>query len=146
MSATETRPLRIGELAERTGVTPRTIRYYEEIGLLDCAERRKGEHRTYDETHAERILELTRLRDLLGLSLEELKQLVEAEDARAAIRRRFQETTSDGERLRLLGEALPHVDSQLELVRRRRDELARLEEELVAKRKSIMARKRELGG
>ncbi len=146
MSATEARPLRIGELAERTGVTPRTIRYYEEIGLLDCAERRKGEHRTYDDMHAERILELTRLRDLLGLSLEELKQLVEAEDARAAIRRRFQETTSDGERLRLLGEALPHVDSQLELVRRRRDELARLEEELVAKRKSITARKRELGG
>ena len=33
------RPLRIGEVAERTGVTPRTIRYYEEIGLLPSSER-----------------------------------------------------------------------------------------------------------
>jgi MerR family transcriptional regulator, repressor of the yfmOP operon len=145
VNAVEAKPLRIGELAERTGVTPRTIRYYEEIGLLGCAKRRKGEHRTYDSSHAERILELTRLRDLLGLSLDELKQLVEAEDARAAIRRRFHESTSDEEKLRLLGEALPHVESQLELVRRRREELTRLEEELVAKRKSILARRRELG-
>jgi DNA-binding transcriptional MerR regulator len=145
-AGTETRPLRIGELAERTGVTPRTIRYYEEIGLLETGERRKGEHRSYDESDAERIVELTRLRDLLGLSLDELKQLVEAEDARAAIRRRFHETTSDEERLRLLDEALPHVETQLELVHRRRDELARLEEELAEKRRQILARKRELGG
>jgi DNA-binding transcriptional MerR regulator len=146
LSTTEARPLRIGELAERTGVTPRTIRYYEEIGLLHCAERRKGEHRTYDESHADRILELTRLRDLLGLSLEELKRLVEAEDARAAIRRRFRETSSDAERLRLLDEALPHVETQLELVRSRREELARLEHELTAKRREILARRRELLG
>ena len=52
MNAVETRRLRIGELAERTGVTPRTIRYYEEIGLLDTGERRKGAHRTYDESDA----------------------------------------------------------------------------------------------
>jgi len=36
MSATAERTLRIGELAELTGTTPRTIRYYEEIGLLGC--------------------------------------------------------------------------------------------------------------
>jgi MerR family transcriptional regulator, repressor of the yfmOP operon len=145
-STSDARPLRIGELAERTGVTPRTIRYYEEIGLLPSAARRKGEHRSYDEIDTERIVELTRLRDLLGLSLEELKQLVEAEDARAAIRRRFHETTSDEERLRLLDEALPHVETQLELVRRRREELTRLQEELSAKRRQILARRRELGG
>jgi DNA-binding transcriptional MerR regulator len=146
MSAVEARRLRIGELAERTGVTPRTIRYYEEIGLLGRGERRKGEHRIYDDADADRILELTRLRDLLGLSLDELKSLVEAEDARAAIRRRFRETDSDEERLRLLDAALPHVETQLALVRRRRDELARLEEELAAKRKQILTRRRELLG
>jgi MerR family transcriptional regulator, repressor of the yfmOP operon len=146
VSTVEERRLRIGELAERTGVTPRTIRYYEEIGLLDTGERRKGEHRTYDESDAERILELTRLRDLLGLSLDELKRLVEAEDARAAIRKRFRETDSDAERLRLLDEALPYVETQLALVRRRREELKRLEAELAAKRKQILARRRELLG
>jgi DNA-binding transcriptional MerR regulator len=136
--------IRIGEVAERTGVTPRTIRYYEEIGLLDSSERRKGEHRLYEQADVDRLLELTRLRDLLNLSLEELKQLVEAEVARSAIRRRFEATESDSERLQLLDAALPHVDTQLELVRRRMRELALLEGELVEKRKRILARRREL--
>jgi MerR family transcriptional regulator, repressor of the yfmOP operon len=138
--------IRIGEVAERSGVTPRTIRYYEEIGLLTGGKRRKGEHRAYDENDIERLLELKRLRDLLNLSLEELKQLVEAEEARAALRRRFGETESDTERLRIVQAALPHVDTQLELVRRRRRELETLEAELVDKRKRILARRRELSG
>jgi len=146
VSTTKPRVLRIGELAERTGVTPRTIRYYEEIGLLASGERRKGSHRTYGEVDVERVLELTQLRDLLNLSLDELKQLVEAEEARAILRRRFHETDSDVERLRIVEEALPHVETQLQLVRRRGQELARLEEELVARRKSLLARKRQLGG
>jgi DNA-binding transcriptional MerR regulator len=137
--------IRIGEVAERTGLTPRTIRYYEEIGLLPGPpERRKGEHRAYDDTDIERLSELTRLRDLLNLSLEELKQLVEAEEARAAIRKKFHETESSSERLRLLDAALPHVDTQLSLVRHRIEELRSLESELVDKRKAILARKREL--
>ena len=136
--------IRIGEVAERTGVTPRTIRYYEEIGLLDSSQRRKGEHRLYEQADVDRLLELTRLRDLLNLSLEELKQLVEAEVARSAIRRRFEATESGSERLQLLDAALPHVDTQLELVRRRMRELELLEGELVEKRKRILARRREL--
>ena len=145
MTTTATaRPLRIGEVAERTGVTPRTIRYYEEIGLLPSLARRKGEHRLYDDADVERLQELKRLRDLLNLSLDDLKQLVEAEEARAAIRRRLQATDSDAERLKLLDEALPHVETQLELVRRRLGELQNLETELVAKRKRILERRREL--
>ena len=134
--------LRIGELATRTGVTPRTIRYYEEIGLLDRGERAKGTHRLYDDTDVERLQELTRLRDLLNLTLDELKQLVEAEEARAALRERFHATESSRERLRIVEAALPHVETQLELVRRRREELTRLENELVAKRRSLLARRR----
>jgi DNA-binding transcriptional MerR regulator len=137
--------VRIGAVAEGSGVTPRTIRYYEEIGLLPCGERRKGEHREYADGDVERLRELTRLRDLLGLSLDELKQVIEAEETRAAIRRRLQkEDISDEERRRLLDQALPHVERQLELVRRRREELSVLEDELVAKRKRILALLREL--
>jgi MerR family transcriptional regulator, repressor of the yfmOP operon len=136
--------IRIGEVAERTGVTPRTIRYYEEIGLLAGPERRKGEHRLYDETDVERLEELMRLRDLLNLSLDELKQVLEAEEARAALRRAWQETDSSSERLRIVEAALPHIEAQLELVRRRTRELGNLEGELVDKRKRLLARRREL--
>jgi DNA-binding transcriptional MerR regulator len=136
--------IRIGEVAERSGVTPRTIRYYEEIGLLTGGKRRKGEHRAYDDGDVERLLELTRLRDLLNLSLDELKVLLEAEEAREALRRRFDASESDQERLRIVEAALPHVETQLELVRKRKRELEGLEAELVDRRKRILARRREL--
>jgi MerR family transcriptional regulator, repressor of the yfmOP operon len=136
--------IRIGEVAERTGVTPRTIRYYEEIGLLPGASRPKGSHRVYDEAAVERINELTRLRDLLNLSLDELKQVLHAEEARAELRQQWDRSATDEERLRIVEEALPHVETQLELVRRRRRELEKLEGELVDKRKRLLARRREL--
>ena len=67
------RSIRIGELAELTGTTPRTIRYYEEIGLLGgTADREQGKHRCYTTADVERLKEIVRLRDLLGLSLEQL--------------------------------------------------------------------------
>jgi len=70
---------RIGEVAEQVGVTPRTIRYYEELGLLGATESRsKGAHRHYTDADVARLRELIRLRDLLGLSLEELVALVRA--------------------------------------------------------------------
>jgi DNA-binding transcriptional MerR regulator len=136
--------IRIGEVAERTGVTPRTIRYYEEIGLLGGSERRKGSHRLYEESDIERVLELTRLRDLLNLSLDELKQLIEADEVRATLRRAWDETDSSSERLRIVEAALPYVEIQLELVRRRRKELQLLEDDLVARRKLLLVRRREL--
>ena len=136
--------IRIGELAERSGVTPRTIRYYEEIGLLPGGSRAKGTHRLYIDSDVERVAELTRLRDLLNLSLDDLKQLVEAEEARAELRKRFESTVSDAERLDIVEQALPHVETQLELVRRRKRELERLESELADKRRRLVARRREL--
>ena len=136
--------IRIGEVAERVGVTPRTIRYYEEIGLLGGAARAKGSHRLYGEEDVERLAELTRLRDLLNLSLDDLRRLVEAEEARAALRKQFDSTESNAGRIRILEAALPYVETQLALVRRRKNELGKLEAELTDKRKRIVARRREL--
>jgi DNA-binding transcriptional MerR regulator len=139
--------LRIGQVAEVTGTTPRTIRYYEEIGLLPPAEgRAPGSHRIYDEADVERLQELLRLKDLLGVSLEELRELVAAESARAALRREWRSGVEDPVRRReILDEALGHVDRQLRLIRRRRDELAGLERELNAKRRLLRSRQRDLG-
>ena len=78
-------------------------------------------------------------------SLEELKALVEAEDARAALRREWQGGVEDPVRRReILDESLGHIGRQLELVRRRRDEIASLEAELLAKRRRVQSRRREL--
>jgi DNA-binding transcriptional MerR regulator len=138
--------MRIGEVAAAVGTTPRTIRYYEEIGLLPSSDTRaSGAHRAYDERDIERLRDALRLKDLLGLSLEELKTLLEAEEARAALRNEWN-TANPGVRRRrqILDEALGHLDRQLELVRRRRDEIDRLEEELATRRERVRSRLREL--
>jgi DNA-binding transcriptional MerR regulator len=145
VSAVEAKPLRIGEVAELLGTTPRTIRYYEEIGLLPAADdREQGKHRVYTQADVERVREIMRLRDLLGLTLEEVSALLEAEDARAQLRREIRETEDPAEIKRILEEALGHIANQLELVRHRRRELEQLESELVTKRRSIHKRLGEL--
>jgi DNA-binding transcriptional MerR regulator len=133
--------MRIGDVARLAGTTPRTIRYYEEIGLLEVAgERRSGAHREYTEADVERLREILRFKDLLGVSLDELRELMAAEDARAAIRAEFRRTEDPARRGRLLEEALGHLDRQLALVQRRADELAELQGELSERRARVIAR------
>jgi DNA-binding transcriptional MerR regulator len=139
------RPLRIGELAERAGTTPRTIRYYEEIGLLGAAEDRgHGRHRSYDEEDVARLEHILLLRDLLGLSLEDLQRVVEAEDARATLRREWQGTEDPAMRLRIVEQALGHIGVQMELVERRRAALEELATELRERRQLLERRRTEL--
>ena len=145
METNSKRSFRIGELAELVGASPRTIRYYEERGLLPAPEgHSKGQHRTYGETDVSRLRELMRLRDLLGLPLEELKDLLEAEEARALLRDRFHETGSETEKQEIVEQALVHVEAQLTLVRRREQALSELEKELAAKCKRLRARLKRL--
>jgi DNA-binding transcriptional MerR regulator len=144
--ATTERPLRIGEVAELTHTTPRTIRYYEEIGLLPgTTDRPQGKRRLYTPDDVERLRELIRLRDLLGLSLDDLKRLVEAEEARAALRERWGETDDPDEQRRILEAALAHIGDQLALVRARSAELGRLERELASRQRRVRTRLRALG-
>jgi DNA-binding transcriptional MerR regulator len=144
VSTTTVSKLRIGEVAELTGTTPRTIRYYEEIGLLPGSEREQGKHRSYTEADVDRVREIVRLRSLLGLSLDELSTLLEAQAARADLRRKFQQTEGMGDRGQILEQALGHIQTQLELVRGRRHELEKLEQELVEKQRAARSALRDL--
>jgi MerR family transcriptional regulator, repressor of the yfmOP operon len=143
---TEKPRYRIGDLAKLTDTTPRTIRYYEEIGLLSSDEPREpGAHRTYGEEDLERLQELLRLRELLGVSLEELRELAAAESARASLRREWQAGIEDPVRQRqVLEQSLGHIENQLALLRRRRDEIETLSGELEAKRRRVRDRLRAL--
>jgi DNA-binding transcriptional MerR regulator len=144
-AAIEAPSLRIGDVAKLTGTTARTLRYYEEIGLLPGAEDREaGRHRSYTQADVDRVQEVLRLRDLLGVSLDELRELLAAEDARAALREEFQRTDKPAARRRILEAALRHLDRQLELVQHRREELDRLKRELTATRRRAERRLEEL--
>jgi DNA-binding transcriptional MerR regulator len=137
--------LRIGDVAKLAGTTPRTIRYYEELGLLPNAPGRPaGGHRLYTQAEVERVREVMRLKELLGVTLDELKDLLTAEEARAAVRAELEREDVHPERRReLLEEALGHIERQLDLVEHRATELAKLREELCETRKRVRRKLRE---
>lgn len=70
------RELSIGALAKRSGATPPTIRYYEQIGLVRRAERRDGGHRTYGDADLQRLTFIRRCREL-GFPIEQVRSLIE---------------------------------------------------------------------
>ncbi len=84
--------------------------------------------------------EIVRLRNLLGLSLEQLSSLLEAESARAHLRRELSQTESPAERRRILEQLLGHISGQLELVRGRLGELTELAQELETKQALVRER------
>ncbi|AIQ70048.1 MerR family transcriptional regulator [Paenibacillus graminis] len=67
--------MRIGELTERAGVTQRTVRYYESIGLLPSGEREGNGHHYYTEETVARLRKIDQLKTL-GLSLEEIRDVI----------------------------------------------------------------------
>jgi len=75
----------IGEVASRTGVTQRALRFYEEKGLLQPPERMEGGFRRYSDDDVTRIEFVKKLQDLLGFSLSEIKEMVDAEELRQQV-------------------------------------------------------------
>lgn len=91
-------PLKVGELAKRTGVSVRTLHHYEEIGLLEPTERTSAGHRLYGVEAIERLQQILSLRQL-GLSLEEVGEALDRPDFEPARLLRWQ-LARLGERLR----------------------------------------------
>jgi DNA-binding transcriptional MerR regulator len=67
--------MRIGELADQVGVNPKTVRYYEQIGLIPPAPRTSGGYREYTDTDAARLT-FIKTAQRLGLSLEEVAEIL----------------------------------------------------------------------
>ena len=136
------RTLRIGDVAARTGLTARTIRYYEEIGLLPGGtDRAKGRHRRYDPDDIERLRLVALLRELLGLSLDELHELVAAGGAWLVPHRPWGTDESIVERSGAIDHALAQIDRQLDLVRAREVVLAELAQALLERRQAIASKR-----
>jgi DNA-binding transcriptional MerR regulator len=110
--------MRIGELAERTGTTAKTIRYYESIGLLPVPPRTPAGYREYDDDAVER-LRFVREAQASGLSLAEIQSVLELKAAGA---------TSCGHTSALLRRHLDDLDAQIERLQRARVQLAELAE------------------
>lgn len=113
----------IAEVCQRTGLSPRTVRYYEEIGLLPGVRRSEGGRRVYGPDELERLGFINRLK-ALGLSLAEIGEL----NAVYAI---------GGSTEAMLSRLRDLLDAHLADVDRRITELGALRRELVAYRDHV---------
>jgi DNA-binding transcriptional MerR regulator len=114
--------LRIQEAAAETGLTARSIRYYEEIGLLAPAGRSEGAYRLYDEDDLQRLRFIAGLRNDAGFSLAEIGQLLVDEQARERNRVQFRGGDADARRAAIT-DALERIDRQIETLERKRARL-----------------------
>src|ERR687883_179672 len=107
---------RIGEAAEATGLTPRAIRYYQELGLLEPAAHLSGANRRYDDEDLERLRLIKRLREVVGLSLADVHTFLETETERRALSREYHATTDLVRRTELLDRVEPILQRRVELL------------------------------
>jgi DNA-binding transcriptional MerR regulator len=133
-------------VAAATGLTPRSIRYYEEIGLLRPAGRSQGAYRLYDASDLERLGFIRELRDDAGFSLAEIALLLEDEDARIRDRERFRATGEPAEKRAILRDLIARMDRQVSTLEEKAARLRAMIDAAEARRTHLRAHLAELEG
>lgn len=109
----------IGEVADRTGVTQRTLRFYEEKGLLNMPLRMDGGFRLYTEADIKRVEQIKQLQNLLGLSLAEIKEMVESQEALSQLRAEYRKDADVEQKLAQIHRAMAITTHQQEIVQQK---------------------------
>ena len=130
MSDNNEATLQIGEVAERTGVTQRTLRFYEEKGLLRPPGRMEGGFRLYSEDDVKRVQRIRRLQDLLGTSLADIKEMVDAEEVLRELRAQYRPEAALAEKRRQLEKAIEVTQAQQGIVKQKVKQMRELESQI----------------
>ena len=142
----EPRLYTIEQVAARTGFTKRTLRYYEEVGLLPPTNRTEGNYRRYGEADIQRLERIKNLRDLLGFSLTDIRELLEVEDERGQIKVAYRHETENLAKVARLDRADELIRTQIHLIEQKLAGLEQMRANLLAnlerhelKRKELLA-------
>ena len=129
-SASPLHYLQIGEAAERAKLTQRTLRYYEEKGLLSPPSRMDGGFRLYSDEDMERVERIRELKDLLGFSLAEIKEMLDSEDVRLQLRAEWRSDADTSEKAVKIRKARDITAQQLALIDQKMAKMATMRETL----------------
>lgn len=125
--------LQIGEAAERLGLTQRTLRYYEEKGLLKSPSRMDGGFRLYSPEDLERVERIKQLKELLGFSLADIRDLMDAEDIRHQIRAEWRKDADANEKAEQMRRARHATLHQIRILDQKMTQMSEMRDELVGK-------------
>jgi len=138
--------LRISEAAAQAGTSTRTLRYYEELGLLRPSRHSVGGARRYTEDDVARLRRIRELQELLGFDLGEIGDILRNEDQLADLRNEVQAGVSPERHRQILDEAMEINNRVRALVRAKQDRLQVMMQELEAKARRYRSRVKELNG
>ena len=130
MSDSQEAYLQIGEVAERTGVTQRTLRFYEEKGLLRPPTRMDGGFRLYSEDDVTRVEHIRQLQNLLGVTLAEIKEMVDAEEVLQELKAQYRPEADVSEKRRQLQKAIDVVSRQHGIVSQKAEQMSEMKGQL----------------
>jgi len=136
--------LQIGEVAERTGVTQRTLRFYEEKGLLQPPTRMEGGFRLYSEEDVNRVEHIRRLQDLLGVTLAEIKEMVDAEGILRELKAQYRPESDVTEKRRQLEKAIAVVSQQHTIVAQKAEQMSEMKAQLEERLQTFSRWEKEL--
>ena len=122
--------LQIGEVAERTGVTQRTLRFYEDKGLLMPPTRMDGGFRLYSEADIQRVEQIRKLQQHLGFTLAEIKEMVEAEEVLLQLRADYRPEAALSQKRSQLLRAIELTERQHDLIRQKVGALTEMQSKL----------------
>lgn len=134
----------IGEVAKRTGLTQRTLRFYEEKGLLTPADRMEGGFRLYSDADIGRVELIKKLQELLGFTLAEIKEMVAAEELRAQMRATSRPDRELPERLKRVTQIQAALRLQLDVVEPKIEQLIEMRADLRERLEIVEKRLAEL--
>ncbi len=129
--------LQIGEVAERTGVTQRTLRFYEEKGLLKPPSRMEGGFRLYSEADVRRVQQIRRLQDLLGVALADIKEMVDAGEVLRELQAQYRPEAAVEEKRRQLLQAIDVVQGQYGIVKHKIGQMEEMQAQLEERLKTL---------
>ena len=123
----------IEQVAAHTGMTKRTLRYYEEVGLLPPTERTEGNYRRYSDLDIQLLERIKELRDLLGFSLADIRVPLMADEERNTIKAAFRQESDASAKIAQLERADALIHQQLTLVEQKISALQTMHASLTAR-------------
>lgn len=136
----------IEEVASRMGLTARTLRFWEEKGLLTPVDRTEGGLRRYCDADIARAARIRDLKEVLGLPLDVIRTLLQAEDEIERLRQQAQQQSDPADRLPIVRQVIAIVEGQMQLIDERTARLLELREGYAQRLERLHTRLKELEG
>lgn len=121
---------KIGDVAKETGLTKRTIRYYEEIGLIKPPERSEKGTRLYTEENIEQLKKVIAAREVLGFSLQELHHFLTLKVTIESHRFEYRNAVNQDDKKQELQNIASNLRQQIDMLEQKRKKMLELKNEL----------------